>query len=69
MASKKDDNLVNNEKEKSQNDDISPLELNNLEKRDIESQKLEVSKGHDNDNGFLDFINCRNLLQHLSTNI
>ena len=54
MALKKDSNSLDSEQEKSQNEDVSLLELNNLDnKKEIESQPLEVSKG--NDNGFLDF--------------
>jgi len=56
MALKKDINSVDNEQEKSQNEDASLLELKNLENKiEFESQPLEVSKGNDNENGFLDF--------------
>ena len=56
MALKKDSNSVDSEQEKSQNEDASLLELKNLDnKKEIESQPLEVSKGNDNENGFLDF--------------
>ena len=56
MALKKESNSLDSEQEKSQNEDSSLLEFKNLEnKEDIESQPLEVSKGDDNQNGFLDF--------------
>ena len=56
MALKKDSNSLGNEQEKCQNEDSSLLEFQNLEnKKEIESQLLEVSKGDDNENGFLDF--------------
>ena len=56
MAFKKDSNPLDSDQEKSQDDNASLLELKNLEKqKEIESQQLEVSKGDDNENGFLDF--------------
>ena len=56
MALKKDSNSLGSEQEKSQNEDSSLLEFKNLDnKKEIESQQLEVSKGDDNENGFLDF--------------
>ncbi len=56
MALKKDSNSLGSEQEKSQNEDSSLLEFKNLDnKKEIESQILEVSKGDDNENGFLDF--------------
>ena len=56
MALKKDSKSLDSEQGKSQNEDASLLELKNLEtKKEIESQPLEVSKGNDNENGFLDF--------------
>ena len=58
MALKKDSNSLGSEQEKSQNEDTALLELKNLEnKKEIESQPLELSKGNDNENenGFLDF--------------
>jgi len=56
MALKKDSNSLGSEQEKSQNEDSSLLEFKNLEnKKEIESQLLEVSKRDDNENGFLDF--------------
>ena len=64
MALKKD----SNEQEKSWNDDIPLLELENLEnKSEIESQSLEVSKGNDseNENGFLDFGFNQSILNSL----
>jgi len=56
MALKKDSNSLGNEQEKSQNEDSSLPELKNLDKKkEIESQLLEVSRGDENENGFLDF--------------
>ncbi len=56
MALKKDSNSLGSEQEKSHNEDSSLLEFKNLDnKKEIESQLLEVSKGDDNENGFLDF--------------
>ena len=53
MALKKDSKSLNSEQEKSQHEDASLLELNNLEnKKEIESQPLEVSKGNDNEKAF-----------------
>ena len=56
MALKKESNSLGSEEEKSLNEDSSLLEFKNLDKKkEIESQLLEVSKGDDNENGFLDF--------------
>ena len=56
MALKKDINSLGSEQEISQNEDPSVLELNNFDnKKEIQSQQLEVSKEKDNENGFLDF--------------
>ena len=56
MTFKKDSNSPGSEQEKSQNEDSSLLDFKNLEnKKEIESQPLEVSKGNENENGFLDF--------------
>ena len=56
MALKKDSKSLNSEQEKSQNKDSFLLEYKNFDnKKEIESQLLEVSKGDDNENGFLDF--------------
>ena len=56
MALKKNSNSLGSEQENSQNEDSSLLDFKNLEnKKEIESQLLEVSKGNDNENGFLDF--------------
>ena len=56
MNLKKDSNSLGSEQEKSHNEDSSPLEFKNLDnKKEVESQLLEVSKGDDNENGFLDF--------------
>ena len=64
MALKKDSNSLGSEKEKSQNEDASLLELKDLEnKKEIESQPLEVSK--ENDNGFLDFGFNQSILNSL----
>ena len=49
MALKKDSNSLGSDQEKSQNEDASLLELKNLEnKKEIESQPLEVSKEDEN---------------------
>ena len=51
MALKKDSNSLGSEQEKSQNEDSSLIEFKNLDnKKEIESQLLEVSKGDDNEN-------------------
>ena len=56
MALKKDSNSLGSDREKSQNEDSSLLDLKNLEnEKEIESQQFEVSNGDDNENGFLDF--------------
>ena len=66
MALKKDSNSLSSEKEKSQNEDSSLLEIKNLEnKKEIEAQLLEVSKGDDNENGFLDFGFNQSILNSL----
>ena len=64
MALKKDSNSIGSEKEKSQNEDPSLIELKNLEiKKEIESQPLEVLK--DKENGFLDFGFNQSILNSL----
>ena len=66
MALKKDSNSLDSEQEKSQNEDDSLLELKNLDnKKEIESQPLEVSKGNDDENGFLDFGFNQSILNSL----
>ena len=65
MALKKDHNSVDLEQEKSHNEDASPLKLKNSENKEIESQPLEVSKGDDNENGFLDFGFNQSILKSL----
>ena len=66
MALKKDSNSIGSEKEKSQNEDSSLIEFKNLEnKKEIESQLLEVSKVDDNENGFLDFGFNQSILNSL----
>ncbi len=66
MALKKDSNSLGSEQEKTQNEDASLLEFKNLEnKKEIESQILEVSKGDDNENGFLDFGFNQSILNSL----
>ena len=66
MALKNDSNSLDSEQGKSQNEDASLLELKNLEnKKEIESQPLEVSKGNDNENGFLDFGFNQSILNSL----
>ena len=53
MTLKKDSKSLDSEQGKSQNEDASALELKNLEnKKEIESQPSEVSKGNDNENIF-----------------
>ena len=66
MALKKDSKSIDSEQEKSHNEDASLLELKNLEKKkEIESQQLEVSKGNDNENGFLEFGFNQSILNSL----
>ena len=66
MTLKKDSKLSDSKQEKSQNEDASLLEFKNLEnKKDIESQQLEVSKEDDNENGFLDFGFNQSILNSL----
>ena len=66
MTLKKDSNSLGSEQEKSQNKDSSLQELKNLDNnKEIESQLLEVSKGDDNENGFLDFGFNQSILNSL----
>ena len=66
MALKKDSNYLGNEHEKAHNEDSSLLDFKNLEnEKEIESQPLEVSKGDDNENGFLDFGFNQSILNSL----
>ena len=66
MALKKVSNSYGSEKEKSQNEDAFLLELKKLEnKKEIESQPLEVLKGNDIENGFLDFGFNQSILNSL----
>ena len=66
MALKKDSKSFDSEQEKSHNEDPSILKLKNLDnKKEIEPQPLEVSKGNDNDNGFLDFGFNQSILSSL----
>ena len=66
MALKKDSNSPGSEQEKPQNEDPSLLEYKNLDnKKEIESQLLEVSKGDDDENGFLDFGFNQSILNSL----
>jgi len=66
MALKKDSNSLGSEQENSQNEDPSLLEFKNLDnKKEIESQLLEVSKGDNNENGFLDFGFNQSILNSL----
>ena len=47
MTFKKDSTSISSEQEKSQNEDSSSLALKDLEnKKEIESQQLEISKGN-----------------------
>ena len=64
MALKKDSNSLGSEQEKSKKEDASLIELKHLEnKKEIESQPLEVSKG--NDNGFIEFGFNQSILNSL----
>ena len=66
MALKKDSKSLDSDQEKSNNEDDSLLELNNLENEsEIESQQLEVSKRNDDENGFLDFGFNQSILNSL----
>ena len=66
MALKKESNSLDSEQEKSHNQDAYLLELKNSEnKKEIESQRSEVSKGNDNENGFLDFGFNQSILNSL----
>ena len=66
MALKKDGNSLDSEQENSQNEDSSLLEFKNLDnKKEIESQTLEVKKGNDNENGFIDFGFNQSILNSL----
>ena len=66
MALKKDRKSLDSEQEKSQHEDASILDIENLEnKKEIESQPYEVSKGNDNENGFLDFGFNQSILNSL----
>ena len=66
MTLKKDSKSLDGEEEKSQNEEVSLIELKNLEnKKEIESQQLEVSKKNDNENGFLDFGFNQSILDSL----
>ena len=67
MALKNDSNSLDSEQGKSQNEDASLLELKKLDnKKEIESQPLEISKGNDNDNGFRDFGFNQSILNSLT---
>ena len=69
MALKKESNSHGSERDKSQNENASLIELKNLEKnKEIKSQKLEVSKDNDNDNdnGFLKFGFNQSILNSLT---
>ena len=66
MALKKDINSFDSAQEKSQNEDSSLHDFKKLEnKKEIESQPLEVSNGDDNENGFLDFGFNQSILNSL----
>ena len=55
MTLKKDSKSLGSDQEKSQNEEPSLLDFKNLDNnKEIKSQLLEVSKGDDNENGFLD---------------
>ena len=61
MVLKKDSHCLDSEHEKSQNEEASLLE----NKKGIESQSLEASKGNNNENGFLDFGFNQSILNSL----
>ena len=66
MALKKDSNSLSSKQENSQNEDSSQLEIKNIDnKKEIQSQLLEVSKSDDNENGFLDFGFNQSILNSL----
>jgi len=66
MAFKKDSNSLDSEQEKSQNEDVSLLDLKKLENiAEIESQPFELSKENENENGFLDFGFNKSILNSL----
>ena len=66
MVLKKDSNSHGSEQENSKNENSSQLEFKNLEiKKEIESQPIEVLKGDDNENGFLDFGFNQSILNSL----
>ena len=66
MALKKDSNSLGSEQGKHQNEDPSLIEFKNYEnKKEIKSHPLEVSKGNDNENGFLDFGFNQSILNSL----
>ena len=66
MALKKDGKPLDSEQEKYRNEDAHLVELKNLDnKKEIDSQPLEVSKGNDNDNGFMDFGFNQSILNSL----
>ena len=66
MTLKKDSKSLDNEQEDFHNDDSSLKEFKNLDnKKEIESQLLEVSKGDDNENGFIDFGFNQSILNSL----
>ena len=66
MTLKKDSKSLDSEQEKSQYEDASLLDLKNLEnKKEIESQPLEVSKGNHNEDGFFDFGFNQSILNSL----
>ena len=68
MVLKKDSKSLGNEQENSQNEDSSLLEYKNLDnKKEVESQLLEVSKGDENENGFLAFGFNQSILNSLIT--
>ena len=66
VSLKKNSNSIGSEQEKSQSEDSSLKEFKNLDnKKEIESQLLEVSKGDDSENGFLDFGFNQSILNSL----
>ena len=66
MALKKNDHSVDNGQLKSQKDDISLIESKKSEnKKEIGSQPFELSKGNENENGFLNFGFNQSILNSL----
>ena len=66
MTLKKDSNSLDNEQETTQNDDVPLPEFKSSKnKTEIQSHRLEESKGNDNENGFIDFGFNQSILNSL----